>query len=141
VGTDHDVLPPPEFERVAGGVAVVRLPSPGVEAVSSVASSVASRESGHLVLVGPARGVRRKGRHSSLALGSSPPPGGRVVGEVQRAEAVARSGLRTSQRLEMLEKGRRDAAVERMMVWDGLSTQAPEAIMVLAEGKRSRHVS
>ena len=82
VGTDDDVLPPPEFEGVAGGVAVVRLPSPGVEAVRSVASSVASSGSGYLISVAPVRGVRRKGRHSSLDLGSSPPPSGQVVGEV-----------------------------------------------------------
>ena len=159
VGTDDDVLPPPEFEGVAGGVAVVRLPSPGVEAGNSVASSVASSRSDGLLSVAPARGVRRKGRHSSLALGSSPPPSGQVVGEVdsdedfvmesaapspeemRRAEAVARQQLRTSRRLETLAAGRREAEVERMVARDGLSTPAPEMMMVLAEEKSSRYVA
>ena len=159
LGTDDDVLPPSEFEGVAGGVAVVRLPSPGVEAVYSVASSVASSRSGGLLSVAQVRGVRRKGRHSSLALGSSPPPSGQVVGEVdsdedfvmesttpspeeaRRAEAVARQRLRTSRRLETLAEGRREAGVEMMVARDGLSTPAPEMMMVLAEGKSSRYVS
>jgi len=79
---DDSVLPPPPDKGVAGGVAVVRLPSHGIEAVRSVASSVASSRSGHLIVVTLARGVRRKGSHLSLALGSSPPSSGRVEGEV-----------------------------------------------------------
>jgi len=59
--------PPPEVE--AGDVALVHLPSFGVEADQSVASSVASSRSSHMITATPAHSVRRKGRHSSLALG------------------------------------------------------------------------
>jgi len=160
VGTDDNVLLPSVLEGVASSVTVVRHPSPGVEAATGVAPGVASGRSGRVSSVVWPSCRRANGAFVDLLVGHSrPASSGHVVGEVDsnedfmmksagpspeemwRAEVVACLKVRTSRRLETLEEGQRNAAVERMMGQDGLSSPAPEAVRVLVDGKSSQYIN
>jgi len=128
---DEDLLPPPPDEGVADAVAVVRLPSPGVEAdgfggfvAPSVALSVAS---------------------SSVCFereGVDPPQGGGVVGEVdsdddfimESAEPVVGPVVDGSVRSVADGVGWSDPR-------DGSSSVTPRPVGALAPGRSSEFVS
>jgi len=133
-------------------MAVVRIASVKVEAVRSVASSVGSSYSGHLISVTLAHTVKRMGRHLSLAFGLSPPPSGHVDDKVDSdndfiiGSALPMPGpvdvpARPSEfrrkvvLLRTLVGERRNQDVEQILARDSLSSPTPRTVGIVAQGE------